>query len=114
MRTEPRLSNANRFIRAERRCSPLPCLLCEHRRGQKLDDPHHQQLSNTGAIRMSDDGFLDANNVASGGNFARLSNSDNWGAVSDARLKTDVTPSQGQLAAAMKLCPVDFRWKEFG
>jgi hypothetical protein len=69
-------------------------------------------LGGTGGIRMSDDGFLDITNVTSGANFARLNNTGNWSAVSDARLKTDVTTSHGHLASALKLRPVHFRWKE--
>lgn len=66
----------------------------------------------TGGIRMSDDGFLDISNTL--GNYARLNSTGNWSAASDARLKTDVTTAHGQLAAALKLRPVDFRWKETG
>jgi hypothetical protein len=66
--------------------------------------------ASTGGIRMSDDGFLDISNTL--GNFARLNSTGNWGAVSDARLKTDVTTSHGHLASALKLRPVHFRWKE--
>lgn len=71
-------------------------------------------LSGSGGIRMSDDGFLDITNVATGGNFARLNNGGSWSSVSDARLKTDVTTSQDHLASALKLRPVHFRWKESG
>jgi hypothetical protein len=46
--------------------------------------------------------------------FARLSSNANWTFVSDARLKTDVTTAEGNLAAAVKLRPVNFRWRGDG
>ncbi len=75
--------------------------------------PWMLRLTNTvgngvGGIRMSDDGFLDATNVANGGNFARLSNSGVWGTVSDRRIKKDIEPAVGNLDAAMRLRPVTY------
>ncbi|MFO0859593.1 MAG: tail fiber domain-containing protein [Phycisphaerales bacterium] len=66
-----------------------------------------------GGLRLADSGFLEITNSAqlASPNFARLSSSGAWSAVSDARLKTDVTGVDGQLAAALKLRPVKFRWK---
>lgn len=37
-----------------------------------------------------------------------------WTAVSDARLKSDVSPAEGLLDAALKLRPVTFRWNADG
>ncbi|HEX8875720.1 MAG TPA: tail fiber domain-containing protein [Phycisphaerales bacterium] len=66
-------------------------------------------------MRVSDDGFFEvSNSVAAGApNFARLAGNGAWTAVSDARLKTDVTPDDPaeMLAAALKLRPVHFVWK---
>ncbi len=69
-----------------------------------------------GGARLSDAGFLEMTNSANFGapSFARLSNTGAWTAVSDGRLKTDVTPAENNLAAAMKLKPVNFRWKASG
>lgn len=66
-----------------------------------------------GGLRLADSGFLEITNSAqlASPNFARLSSNGAWSAVSDARLKTDVTGADGQLAAVMKLRPVKFRWK---
>jgi hypothetical protein len=69
-----------------------------------------------GGARLSDAGFLELTNNASGvsPNFARLSTTGAWSAVSDARLKTDVARAEENLAAAMRLRPVSFRWKADG
>jgi hypothetical protein len=72
----------------------------------------------TTGMRVSDDGFFEvANSVAAGApNFARLNGNGVWSAVSDARLKADVTPDDPgeMLAAALKLRPVHFVWKKSG
>ncbi len=69
-----------------------------------------------GAIRLSDGGFLELTNRAdtTGALFARLNSVGIWTAVSDSRLKTNVTVATGNLAAAMRLRPVNFRWNETG
>jgi hypothetical protein len=69
-----------------------------------------------GGMRLADNGFFEVTNNANAfnPNFARLSSTGGWTAVSDARLKTDVTTAEGNLAAAMKLRPVNFRWKSDG
>jgi subtilisin-like proprotein convertase family protein len=69
-----------------------------------------------GGMRLADSGFLELTNSASSPtpNLARLSSTGGWTAVSDARLKTNVTTAEGNLAAAMKLRPVNFRWKGDG
>ncbi len=69
-----------------------------------------------GGARLSNSGFFDVTNNANSTNptFARLGNSGAWTNVSDARLKTDVASAEGNLAAAMKLRPVTFRWKTDG
>jgi subtilisin-like proprotein convertase family protein len=69
-----------------------------------------------GGARLSDAGFLEMTNTANFGapSFARLSNTGAWTAVSDGRLKTDVTLAENNLVAAMKLKPVNFRWKASG
>lgn len=69
-----------------------------------------------GGMRQADNGFLEVTSSANLGfpNFARLNNAGSWSAVSDARLKTDISDAEGNLAAAMKLHPVNFRWKASG
>jgi subtilisin-like proprotein convertase family protein len=69
-----------------------------------------------GAMRLSDGGFLELTNRAdtTGALFARLSSVGTWTAASDSRLKTNVTAATGNLAAAMRLRPVNFRWNETG
>jgi subtilisin-like proprotein convertase family protein len=69
-----------------------------------------------GGARLADNGFFEITNNARipNPNFARLASTGAWTAVSDARLKTDVTTADGNLAAAMKLRPVNFRWKGDG
>lgn len=69
-----------------------------------------------GGMRLSDNGFFEVTNNAnlSSPNFARLASTGAWSAVSDERLKTDVTPTEGNLDAALKLRPVNFRWKADG
>lgn len=67
------------------------------------------QFSRTG-MRVSDAGFFEVSNAIAGPNFARLSGTGAWSAVSDARLKSDVSPADGLLDAALQLRPVNFRW----
>ncbi len=69
-----------------------------------------------GAMRLSDGGFLELTNRADaiGALFARLSSVGTWTAASDSRLKSNVTAATGNLAAAMRLRPVNFRWNETG
>lgn len=69
-----------------------------------------------GGMRLGDSGFFEVTNNAGNPspNFARLASTGAWSAVSDARLKTDVTSTEGNLAAAMKLRPVNFRWLSDG
>jgi hypothetical protein len=62
----------------------------------------------TGGLRMSDDGFLDATNSVTAGNFARLSSTGAWGTVSDRRIKKDIETAVGNLDAAMRLRPVTY------
>lgn len=68
-----------------------------------------QQFNRTG-MRVSDVGFFEITPAIGSGQFARLSGAGNWSAVSDARLKSDVSPADGLLDAALKLRPVNFRW----
>jgi hypothetical protein len=68
----------------------------------------------TTGMRVSDAGFFEVSNSISGPNFARLSGTGAWSAVSDARLKSDVSPAEGLLDAALKLRPVTFRWNADG
>lgn len=65
-----------------------------------------------GGIRLADTGFLEITNNANATtpNFARLSGTGAWTAVSDRRLKHDIHAAEGNLAAALKLQPVTFRW----
>ncbi|HEX8875722.1 MAG TPA: tail fiber domain-containing protein [Phycisphaerales bacterium] len=67
------------------------------------------QFNRTG-MRVSDVGFFEITPAIGSGQFARLSGAGNWSAVSDARLKSDVSPAEGLLDAALKLRPVHFRW----
>jgi hypothetical protein len=67
------------------------------------------QFNRTG-MRVSDAGFFEITPAIGSGQFARLSGAGNWTAVSDARLKSDVSPADGLLDAALKLRPVNFRW----
>ncbi len=69
-----------------------------------------------GGARLSDAGNFEMTNSANAGapTFARLTNTGVWTAVSDGRLKTDVSLSENNLATAMKLKPVNFRWKATG
>lgn len=85
---------------------------------QSVGSGWHMYLSNPGAptqfnrtgMRVSDVGFFEITPAIGSGQFARLSGAGNWTAVSDARLKFDVTPAEGLLEAALKLRPVNFRW----
>lgn len=65
---------------------------------------------------MTDNGFFRiTNRIANpNGTYAQLGTNGAWTALSDARLKTDVTTADGNLAAALKLRPVNFRWKSDG
>jgi subtilisin-like proprotein convertase family protein len=69
-----------------------------------------------GGMRLTDLGFLELTNNAAvfTPNFARLDSTGAWTAVSDARLKTDISNAHGNLAAALELRPVTFRWKSDG
>ena len=63
-----------------------------------------------GGFRLCDSGYVEVTaqaNIASP-NFARLSSTGAWTAVSDARLKTGVTTSHGLLAKALALRPVSY------
>lgn len=65
-------------------------------------------VTNTGFFRIT-------SRVANpNGTYAQLGTSGAWTAPSDVRLKTDVSDAEGNLAAAMKLRPVNFRWKSDG
>jgi hypothetical protein len=69
----------------------------------------------TGMFMTNDGFFRITNRIANpNGTYAQLGTSGAWTALSDARLKTDVTTAEGNLAAAMKLRPVNFRWKGDG
>lgn len=71
-----------------------------------------------GGARLADSGFFEITNSAQLGNpnFARLASNGGWTAVSDARLKTDVTREDpaAMLDAALHLNPVRFVWKATG
>jgi hypothetical protein len=72
---------------------------------------------NTTGMRVTNDGFFEITNNANtgaGATLARLSGLGTWTATSDARLKTDITPAEGLLDAALRLRPVRFRWKSSG
>ncbi len=71
------------------------------------------QFNRTG-MRVSDVGFFEITPAIGSGQFARLSGAGNWTAVSDARLKSDVSSADGLLDAALKLRPVNFRWNATG
>ncbi|MBS0190893.1 MAG: tail fiber domain-containing protein [Planctomycetes bacterium] len=62
-------------------------------------------------MRLSDSGFFEITNRINGfTKFARLDSNGAWTAVSDERLKTDLTPFDGALDAVLRLRPVRFRW----
>jgi hypothetical protein len=65
---------------------------------------------------VTNDGFFRISNRISNpsGSYAQLASNGAWSALSDARLKTDVTNAEGNLDAALKLRPVNFRWKANG
>ncbi len=67
-----------------------------------------------GGLRLADTGFLEVTNNANATapNFARLNGTGAWTAVSDSRLKHDIHAAEGNLAAALKLQPVTFRWND--
>ncbi len=75
-----------------------------------LTNPTAQAQFNRTGMRVSDVGFFEITPAIGSGQFARLSGAGNWSAVSDARLKSDVSPADGLLDAALKLRPVNFRW----
>lgn len=76
------------------------------------------QLTNSAALptfetgmRMSDGGFFEITNRINGfTKFARLDSTGAWTAVSDARLKTDLSPFGDALDAALRVRPVRFKW----
>jgi len=80
------------------------------------------QLTNSAALptyetgmRMSDGGFFEITNRINGfSKFARLDSNGGWTSVSDARLKSDLTPLDGALDAALRLRPVRFKWIDDG
>jgi hypothetical protein len=63
-------------------------------------------------MRVSDSGFLEMTNQIGGANFARLSNTGVWTAVSDLRLKSDVRDAEGLLQKALALKPITYRMKD--
>jgi hypothetical protein len=76
------------------------------------------QMTNTAApptyeagMRVSDIGFFEITNRINGfAQFARLDSNGGWSAVSDARLKTDLSPFGDALDAAIRVRPVRFKW----
>lgn len=69
-----------------------------------------------GGLRLSDAGAIEVSSTANLANpiFTRLTALGVWTTVSDRRLKTDIHAAEGNLAAALKLQPVNFRWKSTG
>ncbi len=67
-------------------------------------------------MSVTNDGLFRVTNRISNPNgpFAQLGDNGVWTSTSDARLKTDVTSAENNLAAALKLRPVNFRWKSDG
>lgn len=64
-------------------------------------------------MRVTNDGFFDVTNHApSSSGFARLTNTGNWGTVSDRRLKQDITPATGLLAGVMQIQPARYRFRD--
>ncbi len=69
----------------------------------------------TGMFVTNDGFFRITNRIANpNGTYAQLGTNGAWTALSDSRLKTDITTAEGNLAAALKLRPVNFRWKSDG
>ena len=75
-----------------------------------ITNPSAPSQFNYTGLRVSDAGFFEVANAVGSNQFARLSGNGVWSSVSDARLKSDVTPADGLLDAALKLRPVNFRW----
>jgi hypothetical protein len=74
---------------------------------------HNPNTSFVAGMRMSNDGFFDVTNHAPASTgFARLSSGGTWSAVSDRRLKTDITPATGLLAGVLELQPARFRYRD--
>lgn len=66
-----------------------------------------------GGMRIGSSGFFEMTNRADFvGGYARLDNSGNWTALSDARLKDNITQARGMLTIANALRPVWFTWKD--
>jgi len=72
--------------------------------------------SNTAGMRMSANGLLRVTSQSQIGSpvYAELSAAGTWGSTSDRRMKTDISPAEGSLSAALRLRPVNFRWKTGG
>jgi len=66
-----------------------------------------------GGIRITDEGFLEITNNARSNpaNFARLSSTGVWTAVSDQRAKKNIEPLRDVLQRALQLRPVSFKYK---
>lgn len=72
--------------------------------------------ANIAGMRMSAAGLLRVTSQSQIGSpvYAELSAAGTWGSTSDRRMKTDITLAEGSLSAALKLRPVNFRWKSGG
>lgn len=73
------------------------------------------QATFAGGMRVSNDGFFDFTNNAQANTqtgFARLNSNGGWSQVSDARLKTDVTPAEGLLDTVLALRPVRYKYSD--
>lgn len=67
----------------------------------------------TTTMRVSDTGFFEIANNPDSGNFARLAGTGVWTAVSDARIKSDISSASPDnlLAAVLSLRPVTYHFK---
>lgn len=67
---------------------------------------------NTAGMRMSATGLLRVTSQSQivSPTYAELSAAGVWSSTSDRRMKTDITPAEGSLRAALRLRPVNFRW----
>lgn len=74
---------------------------------------HNPNTSLVAGMRLTNEGFFDVTNHAPAtSGFARLNTGGSWTAVSDRRLKTDITPADNLLAGVMQLQPARYQYRD--